>query len=95
MLGVILVAVVVILSGALILLGVTRRNKENIFLENDATKQLFNKPVDLQRYLGLWYEAARLPNNFETDCINVTANYSLENGVVKVKNTCGYKDGST
>ena len=46
--------------------------------------------VDLERYQGLWYEIARLPNRFQDDCAkNVRAEYSLlENGRVKVVNRC-------
>ena len=31
--------------------------------------------VDLDRYLGLWYEIARFPNGFEENCEGVTAEY--------------------
>jgi len=52
------------------------------------------KPVDnfdLNRYLGTWYEIARLDNRFEKDMDNVSANYSLrEDGKVKVVNK-GFK----
>lgn len=45
--------------------------------------------VDLQRYLGRWYEIARLPNGFEKDCEGVTADYSLrDDGLIRVVNTC-------
>ncbi len=47
---------------------------------------------DLNRYLGKWYEIARLPNRFEKGLVNVTATYSLkENGMVRVLNE-GYKE---
>ncbi len=43
--------------------------------------------VDLQRYLGKWYEIARLPNRFEKGLVCVTATYSLkENGKINVLN---------
>ncbi len=43
--------------------------------------------VDLNKYLGKWYEIARYPNKFEKDCVGVTAEYSLrKNGSVKVLN---------
>jgi apolipoprotein D and lipocalin family protein len=46
---------------------------------------------DLNRYLGKWYEIARLPTTFEKDLVNVTATYSLRtDGKVKVFNE-GYK----
>ncbi len=52
--------------------------------------------VDLERYMGRWYEIARFPNRFEEGCVGVTADYSLnEDGSVKVVNTCreGALDG--
>ena len=54
------------------------------------------KPVEqfeIDRYLGKWYEIARLPTWFEKDMTNVTATYSLmKNGKVKVENA-GIKNG--
>ena len=50
---------------------------------------------ELDRYLGSWYEIARLDHSFERGLSNVTANYSLrDDGGVKVINR-GYnaKDG--
>lgn len=43
--------------------------------------------VDLNRYLGTWYEVARKPNWFEDpNATNITANYSLNNGNIVVRN---------
>lgn len=45
--------------------------------------------VDVQRYLGRWYEIARLPTRFERGCTNTTATYSrLESGMIEVLNEC-------
>jgi len=48
------------------------------------------KPVtnfDKARYLGKWYEIARLDYKWERDLNNVTAEYSLnDNGTIKVDN---------
>ncbi|MGC6388178.1 outer membrane lipoprotein Blc [Ewingella sp. S1.OA.A_B6] len=42
---------------------------------------------ELNRYLGTWYEVARLDHSFESGLEQVTANYSLrEDGGVKVIN---------
>jgi apolipoprotein D and lipocalin family protein len=42
---------------------------------------------DVQRYLGKWYEIARLDHSFERGLANVTAEYSLrEDGGVRVLN---------
>lgn len=47
------------------------------------------KAVELQRYLGRWYELARYDNRFERGCEGVTAEYSLRpDGMIKVLNTC-------
>jgi apolipoprotein D and lipocalin family protein len=48
------------------------------------------KPVtnfELEKYLGTWYEIARLDHSFERNLTNVTANYSLrQDGGVRVLN---------
>lgn len=52
--------------------------------------------VDLDRYLGRWYEIARFPNSFEENCEGVTAEYARrEDGLIAVTNTCrkGDRDG--
>ena len=51
--------------------------------------------VDLQKYVGKWYELARYPNRFEKKCIaDVTATYTaLPNGTIRVVNACEDKDG--
>lgn len=51
------------------------------------------KPVDLDRYLGLWYEIARYDARFERGCEAVTAEYTLRSdGLIRVLNTC--REGS-
>lgn len=52
--------------------------------------------VEIDRYLGVWYEVARKPLYFQNKCDrNVTATYTLnENGNVNVDNKCLSKDGS-
>lgn len=45
------------------------------------------KPFDKARYLGKWYEIARIDFKFEKDLDNTTAEYSLDrNGTIKVDN---------
>jgi len=49
--------------------------------------------VDLNRYMGVWYEIARYPNSFQKGCVGSRATYSLmDNGKVSVLNEC--YDGS-
>ncbi len=44
-------------------------------------------PFDKAKYLGKWYEIARLDFKFERDLNNTTANYSVnEDGTIKVLN---------
>jgi len=52
--------------------------------------------VDIERYAGTWYEIARYPVVFENGCVDVTAEYTLlEDGTVRVVNTCGSTDGGS
>ena len=45
--------------------------------------------VEINRYLGTWYEIARYEHFFEKDCKNVSANYSmLDEQTIKVVNRC-------
>lgn len=48
--------------------------------------------LNLQRYMGKWYEIARYDHRFERGLQGVTAEYSFrEDGKIKVQN-CGYKE---
>ena len=52
--------------------------------------------VDLNRYLGTWYEIAAFPQSFEKGCTGTTATYSLRaDGQIDVLNRCrkGSLDG--
>ena len=51
--------------------------------------------VDLSRYVGQWYEIARLPNRFQKKCADsVTANYTLRSdGSIQVVNRCRKASG--
>lgn len=57
------------------------------------------RPFDINRYLGEWFEIARLDHSFERGLTNVTANYAARgDGSVKVINrgydrkNCRWKD---
>lgn len=46
--------------------------------------------VDIERYMGTWYEIAKFPQRFEDGLVGITATYSLlPNGKVRVLNS-GY-----
>lgn len=51
--------------------------------------------VDLKKYAGLWYEIAKIPNRFQSQCVRgTTAQYKLkENGEIEVINSCIDEDG--
>ncbi|MGZ6208374.1 MAG: lipocalin family protein [Syntrophales bacterium] len=45
--------------------------------------------VEISRYLGLWYEIARIDHSFQKGCVASTAQYSLRpDGYIKVVNQC-------
>ena len=49
--------------------------------------------LDLEKYMGRWYEIARLDNRFERGLTDVEANYSLmPDGKIHIVNS-GYRDG--
>ena len=49
--------------------------------------------VDLDRYLGTWYEIARYPHRFQAGCVASTARYArTSDGRIRVENEC--RDGS-
>lgn len=49
------------------------------------------KSVDLNKYMGKWYEIARFDSWFEKDCVMVTAEYTLDGDIVNVLNSCKLK----
>jgi len=56
-------------------------------IENTVVKEL-----NVQKYLGTWYEIARYDHSFERGLVGVTANYSMrDDGKIKVLNS-GYKN---
>lgn len=65
-----------------------------VYRTSDAP--LETRPIDQARYLGLWYEQARLPNSFERNCVRVQAEYGLrDDGLISVVNTCVDADERT
>lgn len=53
------------------------------------------KYVDLNKYIGLWYEITKIPNSFQDHCVKgTTAKYVLnEDGEIEVTNSCFDEDG--
>lgn len=54
----------------------------------DTSVPMKSQNVDIQKYLGKWYEIARYPNSFEKGCTNVTAEYTKTADGVGVLNSC-------
>lgn len=51
--------------------------------------------VDIERYMGKWYEIASYPTFFNRRCTATTAEYTLQdNGTVRVVNECRIGDPS-
>ncbi len=47
------------------------------------------RALDLDRYLGTWYEIASYPNRFQRGCVATRATYSrLPDGAIRVVNEC-------
>lgn len=45
--------------------------------------------VDIERYLGTWYEIATIPQRFQKGCVGVTATYTRrDDGAIEVLNSC-------
>jgi apolipoprotein D and lipocalin family protein len=66
----------------------------SVMAQKKSEPQTVSK-VDLKKYAGLWYEIAKIPNNFQDQCVSgTTAEYSLnEDGTIKVINSCIDEDG--
>lgn len=60
-----------------------------------STEPVTVQNVDLKKYIGTWYEIAKIPNRFQKNCVgNTTATYSInEDGTIKVVNKCKEEDG--
>ena len=52
--------------------------------------------VELNRYVGLWYDVAHSPNFFQKKCKSSTAEYQvLDSQTISVFNTCYQNNGKT
>jgi apolipoprotein D and lipocalin family protein len=81
------IIIVIIASTLLIVVGCAYMGKE------PSSPLETVSHVDLNRYMGVWYEIARYPNSFQKGCVGSKATYTLlDNGKVSVLNEC--YDGS-
>jgi len=67
----------------------------NLFPQSNPPKTV--DYVYLEKYTGLWYDIAKIPNSFQDHCVRgTTAEYSIkENGEITVVNSCIDEDGET
>lgn len=78
------------------LISITLLSNNNSLAVSDFQKVMIDKTVvkelDIQKYLGTWYEIARFDHGFERGLVGVTANYSFrKDGRIMVLNS-GYKN---
>lgn len=66
-----------------------------IYFNINAQEMQTVKNVDLTKYVGLWYEIAKIPNRFQKQCVKgTTAQYKLKtNGEIEVINSCLTEEG--
>ena len=67
---------------------------QNVYAQSDAP--LTSIPsLDVQKYLGRWYEISKFPNSFQKKCVAKTsAEYELNtDGSLRVLNQCQLADG--
>lgn len=50
------------------------------------------KNIDINHYMGRWYEITAYPQWFEDDMNDISALYTLKEGYVEIRNS-GYKNG--
>lgn len=81
-------------NGSLALaLSLTAMGHHQVALADTSTLPQTVPQVDVERYLGRWYEIARLPQLFQSFCTKVTADYALlDNGRISVENRCRLGD---
>jgi apolipoprotein D and lipocalin family protein len=64
-------------------------------LAQEVTPVRTVESVDLNQYVGKWYEVASIPQSFQSKCVrNTTAEYEFtSSGLIKVINSCETKSG--
>lgn len=65
------------------------------FAQSETTALRAIDRLDVQRYLGRWYEIARYPNKFQSQCVSdASADYALQpDGRISVLNQCRMPNG--
>ena len=77
----------ILLNFIALVVSCSNGDTEKNMIDNSTVDKL-----DIQRYLGTWYEIARYDHRFERGLVGVTANYSMRpDGKIKVINS-GYRN---
>ena len=64
------------------------------FDENTPNNEITTESyIELDRYLGKWYEIARYENEFQTGCLGTTATYGKRGKYITVENRCQKANG--
>lgn len=81
-----------VLTGFLLFTLVAYPQEEN---KSDSVEVKTVLSVDLNKYAGLWYEIAKIPNSYQRNCVSgITATYKLrDDGDIDVINHCIEEDG--
>lgn len=92
-----LLVIIILVLFVILVFGLFWKYQQSSNSNNGVSFEKENLPVvrgfDLEKYLGTWYEIARLPNVFERGCTNPVAMYTLDNnGIINVKNQCQVGD---
>jgi apolipoprotein D and lipocalin family protein len=79
-----------------LLIFVTLTNHACASVDKNQAELTVVPNIEVNRYMGKWYEVARLPNRFQNMCeSNVSATYAQKtNGRLSVTNLCKKSDGS-
>ena len=88
-----------ILAGGLASIAIALARRTYLLSRHPVGNRAVPQPakiVDLQQYLGRWYEIARYEQSFEKGCEGVSADYSLRpDGSISVVNRCRKPDRKT
>lgn len=82
----------ILMASAVFMIGAVQSMAQNTAASGEPVPV---DSVDLYKYVGTWYEIARIPNSFQKKCaMNTTATYKLKpNGEIEVINRCVESDG--
>lgn len=89
---------VMLMAGILLLLAATVAVASGVSEANQSSAPVspaVAPDVNLDQYMGAWYEIARIPVSFQKECVgNARTEYSmLSSGRLRVLNICQVRDG--